>query len=56
MHGDLMDGLNHQTVTRLDAIAATARGPHAAHTRPSTYPGYPSKRPEAPAFRRFWSV
>ena len=33
-YGHLMDGLDHKTATRLDAIAATARGPHAAQDPP----------------------
>ena len=33
-YGHLMDGLDHQTAARLDAIAATARGPHAAQDPP----------------------
>ena len=33
-YGHLMDGLDHQTATRLDAIAATVRGPHAAQDPP----------------------
>jgi integrase len=33
-YGHLMDGLEHQTAARLDAIAATVRGPHAAQDPP----------------------
>jgi len=33
-YGHLMDGLDHQTAARLDAIAATVRGPHAAQDPP----------------------
>jgi len=33
-YGHLMDGLDDQTAARLDAIAATVRGPHAAHNPP----------------------
>ncbi|MGB5185835.1 MAG: site-specific integrase, partial [Acidimicrobiia bacterium] len=33
-YGHLMDGLDHQTAARLDAIAATVRGPGVAQDPP----------------------
>ncbi len=48
-YGHVMDGLDHQTATRLDAIAATVRG----HTRPKTHQGSPAERAETLALQGF---
>ena|GEM_PF-5099492 len=51
-YGHLMDGIDHQIATRLDAIAATVRAP----TRPESRRGSPCERAETPAEQGFLAV